>query len=314
LKPPLEAADIYSTSTPITKVMSETLQISRVAGTNGAPTHVTVTAQALFQILDHALRREEEQSKVIGTLVGIRSEDGSEVEVRNAYAVPHSESEQEMTIDLEYNPTMLALHRKAFPKEVIVGWYATSSELNTFSGLIHDYYTQLDGTPAIHLTVEAANLADTLLPRTYVASAVGIDPSKNSGNCVFVPISNEVKFNDSADRAALEAISSARESPERSINLTSDLANLENSLTQVLDMLERVQTYVARVISGEESSEKAQQVGKQLLSTLTLTPSLDAQNLEALFNSHLQDVLMVVYLANTVKTQLQLSAKLTTLV
>jgi len=46
------------------------------------------------------------------------------------------------------------------------------------------------------------------------------------------------------------------------------------------------------------------------LSALSLAPSLTAEEVETLFNSHLQDVLMVVYLANTVRTQMHISSKL----
>lgn len=35
---------------------------------------------------------------MIGTLLGVRSEDGLEVEIRNAYAVPHEETEDQVSI------------------------------------------------------------------------------------------------------------------------------------------------------------------------------------------------------------------------
>ena len=55
---------------------------------------VSVNPVVLFSILDHYLRRQEKQHRVIGTLLGVRSEDGSEVEVRNCFHVPHDESTQ----------------------------------------------------------------------------------------------------------------------------------------------------------------------------------------------------------------------------
>jgi translation initiation factor 3 subunit F len=49
----------------------------------------------LFSILDHALRRNPNQKRVIGTLLGIRSDDGTEIEIRNSFAVPHNESSEQ---------------------------------------------------------------------------------------------------------------------------------------------------------------------------------------------------------------------------
>ena len=84
---------------------------------------VTVHPVALFSILDHYLRRKDEQARVIGTLLGTVSDSG-EVEVRSSFAVPHSESEQQVAIDGDHHRTMYELHHRINPKEVVVGWCA----------------------------------------------------------------------------------------------------------------------------------------------------------------------------------------------
>ena len=82
---------------------------------------VTVHPVALFSILDHYLRRKDELARVIGTLLGTVSDSG-EVEVRSSFAVPHSESEQQVAIDGDHHRTMYELHHRINPKEVVVGW------------------------------------------------------------------------------------------------------------------------------------------------------------------------------------------------
>jgi translation initiation factor 3 subunit F len=84
------------------------------------PTTVTIHPVALFSILDHYLRRTDEQPRVIGTLLGVRTE--SEVQVRSSFAVLHSETSEQVAVDMEYHRTMYELHHKVHPKEVIVGW------------------------------------------------------------------------------------------------------------------------------------------------------------------------------------------------
>lgn len=204
---------------------------------------------------------------------------------------------------------MYALHRKANPKEVILGWYATSSELNNLSGLMHDFYSQIEGSapyPAVHLTVQAGSALTDIDVRTYISSPVGVS-EKAAGNCLFVPIPNEVRYSE-AESSAMSVISQAKDKEDRTMDLTSDMNNLEESILQVIDMLERVTVYVNQVIDGSQQGNTA--IGKFLLKNLSLVPSVSSQNLDKLFYNHLHDVLMVVYLSNTVKTQLQLSSRL----
>jgi len=106
-----------------------------------SPLSVVISAQALFSILDHSLRRNVDQERVIGTLLGVRNEDGAEVEIRNCFAVGHNESQEQVglqsspfveialidnvvkvEVDMDYHKTMLGLHLKANPKEVLIGW------------------------------------------------------------------------------------------------------------------------------------------------------------------------------------------------
>jgi translation initiation factor 3 subunit F len=64
--------------------------------TSSAPLTASIEPVVLFSILDHALRRNANQKRVIGTMLGIRSDDGTEVEIRNCFAVPHNESSEQV--------------------------------------------------------------------------------------------------------------------------------------------------------------------------------------------------------------------------
>ena len=189
--------------------------------------------------------------------------------------------------------------------------YATSPELNSFSALIQNfYYTGEGGTyphPCVHLTL-STDPGSSLSVKTYISTTVGISPERAVDSCLFVPISNEINFSSEADRAGLELIASAKDSPSRSAPLLSDLASLAKTLEQVHGMIVRVQKYI-RERKGEDT-EETRRVGKELMETLALAPRLDAAELERMFNSHLQDVLMVVYLGNLVRSQFDVANRL----
>ncbi|ETI23589.1 eukaryotic translation initiation factor 3 subunit F [Cladophialophora carrionii CBS 160.54] len=278
-----------------------------------APLRVVIQPQALFSILDHCLRRPPDQQRVIGTLLGTRSDaDESQVVVHSSFAVPHTETTDQVEVDMEYQKAMLALHLRANPKEVLVGWYATSSELNTFSALIQNHYSsQGEGTfpyPAVHVTVSSQAGQDVEV-RTYISSPVGVSPERAADSAAFIPIPYTVNYGE-ADRAGLEAVETAKESESRTATILTDIENLEKSLEDTLGMLDRVAKYVENVI--EEEAEPSTALGQFLLNTLALAPKVDPAEIEKDFNNHIQDVLTVSYLANMIRTQMDLSNRLAT--
>jgi translation initiation factor 3 subunit F len=190
--------------------------------------------------------------------------------------------------------------------------YATSPELNSFSALIQNfYYTGEGGTsphPCIHLTL-STDPASPLSINTYISTTVGLSSERTGDSCLFVPVSHEINFSSEADRAGLEFIALAKDQPSRTAGLPTDSASLTKTLEQVHSMIVRVQKYVQGVLeSGAFAAER--EVGRELLETLSLAPRVDAGELEKMFNSHLQDVLMVVYLSNLVRSQFDVANRL----
>ncbi|KAH9839634.1 Eukaryotic translation initiation factor 3 subunit F [Teratosphaeria destructans] len=277
-----------------------------------APVSVTIQPQALFSILDHASRRPADQDRVIGTLLGTRSEDGTEVSITNCYAVPHTETQEQVEVDMDYQKNMLALHARVAPKEVLVGWYATSSDLNTFSALIQNFYSQQgEGTwpyPAVHLTV-STEPGKEVQANTYISAPIGVTAERAADSCLFIPVPYEIKYGE-AEKSGLEVIAGAREREDRSQMLQTDIEMLERAVEQVLEMLERVSNYVSNVL--DEEAEPSSALGQFLMNTLSLAPKVEPEDIERDFNNHIQDVLLVSYLANTIRTQIDLSNRLAT--
>ena len=237
---------------------------------------------------------------------------------------------------MDYQKTMLSLHLRANPKEVLVGWYATSSELNTFSALIQNFYGQQgDGTfpfPAVHLTVSTVPGKDVEC-RTYISAPIGVTAERAADTALFIPVPYEIRYGE-AEKSGLEMISGAKNREDRSQLVLTDIEALERAVEGVLDMLERVSNYVQSVL--DEEAEPSSALGQFLMNTLSLAPKVSAADIERdlyvlyvspfplLFaggivltsmchsNNHIQDVLVVSYLANTIRTQIDLSNRLAT--
>lgn len=217
---------------------------------------------------------------MIGTLLGVRSEDGQEVEIRNCFAVGHTETQEQVEVDMDYQKQMLSLHLKANPKEVLVGWYATSAELNTFSALIQNFYGgQGDGTwphPAVHLTV-STDAGKEIEARTYISAPVGVTAERAADSAAFTPVPHEIRYGET-EKSGLELISGAKDNKDRTANVMTDIESLERAIEEVLSMLDRVSKYVEAVI--EEETPPSSALGQFLLNALALAPKVDPEDIE----------------------------------
>lgn len=240
----------------------------------------------------------------------------------------HTETQEQVEVDMDYQKQMLALHLKANPKEILVGWYATSAELNTFSALIQNFYGgQGDGTwphPAVHLTI-STDAGKEIDARTYISAPVGVTAERAADSAAFTPVPHEIRYGE-AEKSGLELISGAKDNNDRTANVLTDIDALERAIEEVLAMLERVSKYVEAVIEEETAPSSA--LGQFLLNALALAPKVDPEDIERdLYvlhlhfscrlltrssNNHIQDVLVVSYLANTIRTQIDLSNRLAT--
>ncbi|KAJ2356443.1 hypothetical protein IWW50_000489 [Coemansia erecta] len=260
----------------------------------------------LFSILDHYLRRSEGQDRVIGTLLGVRSDDGRIVEVRSCFAVPHFETEDEIQVDMEHHASVFALHKRANAREQIVGWYATGSALSKYAALIQEFYAQ-EAAPfsAVHLVVDAEMQGGELAVQCLQGSPIGT--AAHSENCLFLPLPYELQYQD-AELSALQVAADGAEAADGSAGLISDMEQLERTIEELRSMLERVTSYVRDVCAGKTAPNNV--VGKYLMDMLAVVPKIDAKQFSTLFQTHLQDILMVAYLTNLTRAQLNIADRL----
>ena len=99
------------------------------------------------------------------------------MEVTKCFAGPHVECGDEVAIGKDFNKQMLALHVRANPKEVVVGWYASAALgedgaktdlIADMSSLIHEFYAgELDEGDPIHLVVDTTRLCEDSIAKFF---------------------------------------------------------------------------------------------------------------------------------------------------
>ncbi|XP_042955886.1 eukaryotic translation initiation factor 3 subunit F-like isoform X3 [Carya illinoinensis] len=194
----------------------------------------------IFNICDCYVRRPDQAERVIGTLLGSVSSDGT-VEIRNSYAVPHNESSDQVALDIEYHHNMLASHQKVNPKEVIVGWYSTGLGVTGGSALIHEFYSREVPNP-VHLTVDTGFRNGQGTIKAYVSFILSLGDRHLAAQFQEIPLDLCMI---EAERVGFDIVKT------RTIDkLPNDLEGMEASMERLLALIDDVYKYVDNVVDN----------------------------------------------------------------
>ncbi|KAI2804366.1 hypothetical protein RDWZM_007791 [Blomia tropicalis] len=278
---------------------------------------VRVHPVVVFNIVDIYERRNSDANRVIGTLLGSVDKLGN-VEVTNSFVVKHREANNEVAVDIEVAKELYDLHRKVFPNETIVGWFATGGgEVNEYSVVIHEYYSRECQNP-IHLTVDPSESGINV--KAFISTAFGI-PGKNMGT-MFTPIDDStISYCFEPEMIGVRACMYSAGLP----SVTSDgkPVYLDNELDQIIQMSIKCQEIISKIVkfidekilSGSSKASipsNSNDIGRQLMAMIENIIPFGGEDDDA-FNSNLKDFLMVVYLSNLSKTEVMLNEKLSLL-
>merc|ERR1711864_19447 len=226
------------------------------------------------------------------------------VEVTNCFCIPHKEYEERVEADIVYAQDMYELNKKVAPHESLVGWFATGSEITSHSALIHDYYARETKDP-IHLTLDTTLSNGRLAMKAYVFVPLGV-PGATSGS-MFTPVPVEMVASE-PEIAGLDLLHKTKYSKVRSVEPMPELTKISDAASKLETMLDAVLRYVESVLAGREEADSA--VGRALNDLVQSVPKMDNDQFETMLNSNLRDLLMVIYLSQLTKTQLQFNEKL----
>lgn len=314
-----------TTTTPFMHLVRPNVS-APAASSNASPCNVRIHTSAMLLVLE-ILSRQAAAQRVIGTLLGLRSDDGLEFEVRDAFMVPCTETGDQIEIEEATHKQLYQLYKKAHPKESVLGWFGLTLQIDLTTLLIHDFYSKGSDRaypyPAIYLNVDFMSAArDELhVPRltTYIAALVGQTSGPRrigwkvinlSTLYLFTPVPNEVITKSVTEKLALLKL---RLAPGGLVAISAehDRDFLALQLQAVTENIDKLLAYVAKAKQGD-SDELLDLL--RLLSNNLLTNPQSLIELDALkdkFKAYNQDVIMIEYLTKAIKEQIELSARLT---
>ncbi|KAB1217766.1 Eukaryotic translation initiation factor 3 subunit F [Morella rubra] len=254
----------------------------------------------VFNICDCYVRRPDQAERVIGTLLGSISSDGT-VEIRNSYAVPHNESSDQVALDIEYHHNMLVSHQKVNPKEVIVGWYSTGLGVTGGSALIHEFYSREVPNP-VHLTVDTGFRNGQGIIKAYVSFNLSLGDRQLAAQFQEIPL--DLRMIE-AERVGFDILKTTMVD-----KLPNDLEGMEASMERLLALIDDVYKYVDNVVEGRVAPDNS--IGRFISECVSSLPKLGPAAFDKLVNNSLQDNLLLLYLSSITRTQLVLAEKLNT--
>ncbi|KAG8066888.1 hypothetical protein GUJ93_ZPchr0005g14262 [Zizania palustris] len=259
-----------------------------------------VEAVVVFNICDSYVRRPDQAERVIGTLLGSVLPDGT-VHVRNTYVVPHSESADQVALDIEYHHNMYASHQKVNPKEVIVGWFSTGFGVSGGSTLIHEFYSREVQNP-IHLTVDTGFTTGDASIKAYISSNLSL------GDRHLAALFQEIPL----DLRMLEAGKVGFDILKSTIvdKLPNDLDGMESSMEKLYTLVDEIYKYVDDVVEGRVAPDN--KIGRFIGDSVASVPKFSPAAFDKLFNDKIQDNLALVYLSSITRTQISIAEKLNT--
>lgn len=211
---------------------------------------------------------------------------------------------------------MYAFHRRNNKKEVIVGWYTTTTVNGEFiidnSSLIHDFYSTEVENP-VHLVIDTTLLGDNISARGFVVNqmVVGEDTLANT----FQEAKVDLELSEAETTVLYTMIhgqdaSSKWSSSEIVTTIPSSTERLEGAVTDLSKVFDDVQAYVDNVVDGKIAPSR--EVGIAIAEALNAFATQNAQTAaqQNSVQTKVQDLLMISFLSTLTQTQTLISEKL----
>ncbi|UKJ89704.1 hypothetical protein MACJ_002957 [Theileria orientalis] len=272
----------------------------------------------IFTILDSYMRREEGQYNVIGTLLGIVCE-GNTVEITDSFVDRHSLTDEGLLqIIKDHHENMYELKQKINPKEQVVGWFCTGSEMTELTCAVHGWFKQFNSVSMfypnpnlyepIHLLVDATCDSGSMMMKAYVQLPLTI--TKDA--CFqFHEVDLELLVSPS-DTAGISFLLKSLDNSKNRKPLTAETLSpntFTNSLLKLKDLLDKCLKVVEAAMDNRGVKINPE-IGRFLLKTVSTEKLMSLQKMEKIWELSIQDNLMIAYLANLANLQFVLSEHL----
>eukprot|EP01026_Neomeris_dumetosa_P022576 TRINITY_DN1943_c0_g1_i2.p1 TRINITY_DN1943_c0_g1~~TRINITY_DN1943_c0_g1_i2.p1 ORF type:complete len:297 (+),score=26.59 TRINITY_DN1943_c0_g1_i2:46-891(+) len=265
---------------------------------NYANKRVRIFPSVLLSVLDAYQRRNEENQRAIGTLLG--SITGNVIYVKDCFCVPHNEDQLQVELDVQHHKTQAELYMKANPKYIIVGWFSGGNiqDISINDALLQEYYMkQNKHGMGIFLQVDTSLNSGKIEIKTFMSRQLSL--SEKSLAQEFVEVPHDV----SVDQLQAIAIDSDHKKGSHQV----DIAALQSTLNKIVQMLEMIDEKMENC-GGKVDID----LGCKIHEALASVKLFQLEEFEQQLSGEVQNMLVFQYLGQALRTQLAMADKLGT--
>jgi len=243
-----------------------------------------------------------------------KKKKGNFVYIKNSFPVPRTIVNDDLAqVDKVYHDQMLNLHKQVNETEVVVGWYSTGGKITYISTQIHQemFQAEFDIDQPVHLRVEVET--DTKTPKlsvkAYTVKTVKVGEKDVLARFELAPLEYHAY---EAEKIGVDSLITGAPEDTRldaPASILSDFESIDLSLNKLLESLQTISDYVKKVVDKKEKGDIA--VGQAIHDAISAVPKMDLGKFKKSLNGTIQDLLMVIYLANLTRTQVALADKIT---
>lgn len=208
----------------------------------------------------------------------------------------------QVAVDAQHHQTMAALYQKVSPRERIVGWFSTGTDVSGSDALIQTFYTNECSNP-IHLILDTTLQSNKMSVKAYVSRPLSLRGRELAKE--FQEIACEVRTIE-AERAAGDLLSQEMEE-----KLPNDLDGLSSTLEKLKQSLEVAERYVTDIVEGRRPANVS--AGRYISETVAAVPHFNHTELAKLVEDSQNDILLTSYLAGLIRAHVSLADKLGTM-
>mmetsp|Transcript_19118 Transcript_19118/g.30400 ORF Transcript_19118/g.30400 Transcript_19118/m.30400 type:complete len:300 (-) Transcript_19118:126-1025(-) len=272
-------------------------------------TQIIVHPLVIMNIADHQARQVAEIGKydpknpprVLGAVFGVQV--NQKVEIMSSLELPYSfDDEKQIRIDDDAFAEDTDLYKQIYPEHELLGWYATSSRIESVDMPFHKRFTEYNESP-LYLRMDPKVRTDAkALPVSVYRSE--LRQEKNTNRTVFVELTYTV-VSDPAERLTTDHIIQDKDIPTKGSAAVPAYDELKNALLALRARIAVLVDYLDHIEKGKEAANL--QILRSIESVCNRIPLNTNDKFSEDFYDEMSNGMMMTYLASMSKAAVKVN-------
>ncbi|KAE9531901.1 hypothetical protein AGLY_010103 [Aphis glycines] len=271
--------------------------------TNDSPiSKVVVHPLVLLSVVDHFTRLGKigNQKRVVGVLLGSWQQN-KVLDISNSFALPFDEDDKDKSVwflDHDYLENMYGMFKKVNAREKVVGWYHTGPKLHQNDIAVNELVRQYCVNNTSVMVIVDVKPKDVGIPTEAYRVVEQIHDDGSPPSKTLEHIASEIGAEEAEEVGVEHLLRDIKDSTSGS--LSQRVANIIFGARGLYKQMVDIRDYLQQVVDGKLPVNH--QIIYQLQEIFNLLPDVEKDTLVAAMHVKVNDHMLAVYLATTIRT------------